>query len=75
MFPATPYVRRELKHLCLRKAALDRLINSLEEYSLLAQCEQEEPSIRPLHRAEESVLTCPVQPWQAPKPHRIGKRA
>jgi hypothetical protein len=34
MNTATPHVQRELKRLYLRRAALDRLINSLEEYAL-----------------------------------------
>jgi len=66
MFPAPPYWRQELRQLCLRRAALDRLISSRE---------REEPLIRRFNEPEERILRRPVRPCQTSKPISIGKTA
>ncbi len=75
MFPATPCLRQEIKHLCLRRAALDRLINSLEEYCLFVRTEQEMPPTRGLIQPNRRVLARPVRSCQASKPISIGRMA
>jgi hypothetical protein len=75
MFPATPHLRQELRQLRLRRAALDRLISSLEGYSLVTRREQEEPLISRFNEPEERILHRPVRPCQTSKPISIGKTA
>jgi hypothetical protein len=75
MFPAPPYWRQELRQLCLRRAALDRLISSPEEYSFVTRREREEPLIRRFNEPEERILRRPVRPCQTSKPISIGKTA
>lgn len=75
MFPTTSTVGRELKDLCLRRAALVRLINSLEEYSLLTRREQKHLPISRLIQPDRRVLARPILSCKVAKPISIGKRA
>lgn len=75
MNTATPYMQRELEHLYLRRAALDRLMNSLEEYSLLGRRDREKTSTRLMTQAEESIVGCAVRSWRHSTNSRIDRRA
>jgi hypothetical protein len=76
-YSATPAVQRRLEQLLLRRAALNRVIGSLEEYDLFLRHRPRKPAARSIQscRSNESVLACAVRAWQISKAARRRRTA
>lgn len=75
MSRATPDVQRKLEHLCLKRAALNLVINSLEKYSRIVHFEHDGLLTCQSEHTDESILTCAIRAWQTPGPDRPGWEA